>query len=304
MPDRSPLFRTAFCAVYKYSGAMALHEAVARLCGQRFATILLFHRVTDVIPEDGLTVHPERFRQIANLLQRRFHVVPLGEVFQMAKGLKELPGRSVAITFDDCYADNLQAARLLAQLGLPATFFIPTGYIGSARRFAWDEHLPPMPNLTWEQVREIAALGHDLGSHTVNHVNMGEVGPETALYELSRSREVLEERTGRPVRLFAYPFGGPNNLRPEYVPLITECGYEGGVSAYGGFVRPGGDFRVLPREAVPYFKNMDYLEMHLSGCLHWLYWLRGRDRALKLAPSPYTGLTMAPQRPASGTHHG
>jgi peptidoglycan/xylan/chitin deacetylase (PgdA/CDA1 family) len=295
--------RSALCGAYKYSGAMALHEWLARLAGQRFMTVLLFHRITDVIPEDGLTVHPERFLKIIRLLKQRFRVVPLAEVFRIVRERLPMPPRTVALTFDDCYMDNLAAARVLADHGLPATFFITTGYVGTGRRFTWDEHLPPMPNLTWDQVRQMADLGHEIGSHTVNHVNLGEVGPEEARYELARSREILEERVGRPVRYLAYPFGGPSNLRPEYVPLIGAAGYEGALSAYGGFIRPGADPRVLPREAVPYFKSLSYLEMHLSGCLHWLYWLRGRDRTLLTAPSPYTGLTMAPARPASGSHH-
>ena len=46
----------------------------------------------------------------------------------------------MAITFDDGYADNLQvAAPLLAERGLPATFFIVSGTIGSGREFWWDE---------------------------------------------------------------------------------------------------------------------------------------------------------------------
>jgi len=46
----------------------------------------------------------------------------------------------VAITFDDGYADNLHvAAPLLAERGLPATFFVVSGMIGSGREFWWDE---------------------------------------------------------------------------------------------------------------------------------------------------------------------
>jgi hypothetical protein len=59
--------------------------------------------------------------------------------------------------------------------------------------------------------------------------------------------------------------------------MIEEAGYEGGLSAFGGFVRPGCDDRLLPREAMPYFKSLSHLELHLSGCLHWWYALRGRE---------------------------
>lgn len=49
-------------------------------------------------------------------------------------------GATVTITFDDGYADNLyQASRLLERCGMPATFFISTGYIGQTREFWWDE---------------------------------------------------------------------------------------------------------------------------------------------------------------------
>ena len=271
--------RRAICAAYRHSGAMRLQEAAARALGQRFLTIVLFHRVTDAIPEDGLTVSTARFRRICELLARRFRVVPLAEVFRLHRAGGDWPRRTVAVTFDDSYRDNLDASFVLREYGLPATFFVPTGYVGTERRFEWDRHLPPLPNLSWADVRAMADAGFEIGSHTVNHADLGSVGAEEARAELVESRQELQDRLGRPVRWLAYPFGGRHNLRPEYLPLITEAGYEGAVSAYGGFVTPRADGRVLPREAMPYFQEMAHLEMHLSGCLHWLYRLRGRDAA-------------------------
>jgi hypothetical protein len=52
----------------------------------------------------------------------------------------DIEDRSVAITFDDGYADNLHNARpLLERYGMPATFFLTSGYIGREREFWWDE---------------------------------------------------------------------------------------------------------------------------------------------------------------------
>lgn len=268
--------RAALCGAYRYSGAMWLHET---LFAPQFLSILLFHRVSDLIPEDGLTVGTTRFRGICRLLRDRFRVVPLGDVFAILREGRPMPPRTVAITFDDCYRDNLDAARVLNEHGLPATFFVPTDYVGTDHVFDWDRGLPRLPNLTWPEVREMVALGHEIGSHTASHANLGAVGIDQARDELARSRRVLMEQLAQPVRWFAYPFGGPQHFRPDYVPLIRETGYDGGLSAFGGFVRPGIDDQVLPREAVPYFKSLLHLEMHLSGCLHWWYDLRGRDRA-------------------------
>ncbi|MFO0877260.1 MAG: polysaccharide deacetylase family protein [Gemmataceae bacterium] len=287
--------RAALSGLYKYSGAMTLHESIAHLVGFRFMTIVLFHRVTDLIPEDGLTVSVDRFRRICTLMAQRFRVVPLGEVFRIARSGEPMPPRTLAITFDDSYRDNLQAAQILAELGLPATFFIPTSFIGSDRTFEWDRDLPAMPNLSWEDVRSMVRLGFEIGSHTVSHANMGVIGPDQARAELTMSRAIIEEQTGARCRWFAYPFGGKHHFRPEYIPMIAETGYDGGVSAFGGFVRPGIDARVLPREALPYFRSLAHLELFLSGCLHWLYALKGRSHETELN-APWNPLT-SPVKP-------
>jgi peptidoglycan/xylan/chitin deacetylase (PgdA/CDA1 family) len=280
MPCTKTVTRAVLCGTYKWTGLMRAHEAVARLAGQQFMTILLFHRVTDAIPEDVLTVSTERFRRICRMLQQGFRVVPLGEVFRIFRSGEPMPGRTVAVTFDDSYADDLTAARILAEHGLPATFFVPTAFIGTDRVFDWDSTLPRLPNLSWEDLRSMIRLGHEIGSHTVTHANLGVVGAEQARVELFASRTILQEQLGVPVRWFAYPFGGPRHLLPEYVPLIREAGYEGAVSAYGGFVerRSGGnpDGMTLPREEVSSFHSIAHLEMFLAGCLHWLYALKGR----------------------------
>jgi peptidoglycan/xylan/chitin deacetylase (PgdA/CDA1 family) len=268
------LAKAALCGVYKYSGALRAQETVARWAGRQFMAVLLFHRVTDAIPEDGLTVGTERFRRICRLLQRKFRVVPLAEVFRIRRRGEPMPPRTVAITFDDCYRDNLFAARVLAEYGLPATFFVPTAFVDTDRVFAWDRGLPRMANLTWDDLAEMQRLGFEVGSHTVNHANLGVVPREQACKEIFESKLVLEERLGKPVRWFAYPFGGLHHLRAELVPVIQAAGYEGALSAFGGLVYPGTDDRVLPREAVPYFRSVLNLELHLTGCLHWVYALK------------------------------
>src|SRR4051794_16909421 len=101
--------RAAVCGAYRGSGAMRLHEAGTRALGQQFMTVLLFHRVTDALPQDGLTVSTPRFREVCELLATRFRVVPLAEVFRIRRDRLPMPRRTVAITFDDCYRDNLDA---------------------------------------------------------------------------------------------------------------------------------------------------------------------------------------------------
>ncbi len=279
--------KAALCGCYKYSGAARVQEAVQRWAGQQFAAILLFHRVTDAIPEDRLTIGTARFERVCRML-RRFRVVPLEAVFDLVRLGKKIPARTVAITFDDSYRDNLFAARVLARYGLPATFFLPTAFVGTERIFDWDRHLPRMPNLTWDDVQELSTMGFEISSHTVTHANLGKVSFDQAQREIIESKQTLESRLDRPVRWLAYPFGGTHDLRPELVPYIEEAGYDGCLSAFGGFVYPGCDVRVLPRTPVPVFHSLLNLELHLTGCLDWMYAVKRRLGWMKGPETPFS----------------
>jgi peptidoglycan/xylan/chitin deacetylase (PgdA/CDA1 family) len=104
------------------------------------AAILIYHRVTD-LPVDvhNLAVSPKHFAQHLEIIRERY--VPMN-LSGLAYAMKEncLPRRSVVITFDDGYADNLHQARpLLEAYQTPATIFVVSGGVNSAREFWWDE---------------------------------------------------------------------------------------------------------------------------------------------------------------------
>lgn len=264
--------KSALCALYKYSGAMGVQERLRLRAGHRHLSVLLLHRVTDAIAPDSLTVSKAYFREMCRRLQRGFHVVSLAEIYRLVNLGQPLPPRTVAITFDDCYREFLDAARVLAEFGLPACFFLPTDYIGSDRPF--DPAHPHLTNLTAADVKEMVRLGHEIGSHTVSHPDMAQVSLEQARHELTRSKQILEGHIEQPVRWFAYPFGGRQHFRPERVPLVFEAGYEGIMSGHGGFIDNRMAGQILPRVPVPVFPSLLNLELHLSGCLEWWYGLR------------------------------
>ena len=104
------------------------------------ALILLYHRVTELRSDPwSLAVSPERFAEHLDVIRQ--YALPLG-LQQLVQRLLdgELPDRSVVVTFDDGYADNLHIAKpLLERYDIPATVFLTTGYIGHERGFWWDE---------------------------------------------------------------------------------------------------------------------------------------------------------------------
>ena len=97
--------------------------------------VLLYHRVTTLTCDpEMLAVTPENFRAQLRHLKENCNLVRFEEDWT------DSPKPAVAITFDDGYADNLlEALPIMEELGVPATFFVSTGNIGSAREFWWHE---------------------------------------------------------------------------------------------------------------------------------------------------------------------
>ena len=102
------------------------------------ALILGYHRISAV--EDDfyqVCVSPENFARHMEAIREYAHAISLSKLVQSLKQ-NILPPKSVAVTFDDGYADNLYAAKpILEKYDIPATVFICTGYMG--REFWWDE---------------------------------------------------------------------------------------------------------------------------------------------------------------------
>src|SRR5262245_3169820 len=102
--------------------------------------ILMYHRVGEVcVVPWGVTVSPGHFAEHLDVLHQHGQPLPLAQVVAALQN-RRLPRKTLVVTFDDGYADNLYNARpLLERYDVPATVFLTTGYIGSGREFWWDE---------------------------------------------------------------------------------------------------------------------------------------------------------------------
>jgi peptidoglycan/xylan/chitin deacetylase (PgdA/CDA1 family) len=116
---------------------------VAKRLGRRHARkalILLYHRVATPRSDPwALSVAPARFAEHLEVLREYASPIPLS---RLVRDLREgsVSDRSVAVTFDDGYVDNLHVAKpLLIRHNVPATVFVPSGTIGSEQEYWWDE---------------------------------------------------------------------------------------------------------------------------------------------------------------------
>jgi len=199
------------------------------------APVVAFHRVNDRLPQDGMTCSVKIFKEYCRFFSQEFHLVSLGT---LVKRLKQREGidRMLAITFDDGYVDNYQeAAPILTHFGLPATFFITTGFIETDIVAWWDQAAGVKePWMTWRQVSDLHRAGFEIGAHTRTHVDLGQIIGEPAWEEIVGSRQDLEDKLGIKASSFAYPYGRQNKLTEANRSLVRQAGFESCCSCYGG----------------------------------------------------------------------
>ncbi len=121
-------------------GKTSLKRLLRRAQFNSGALILIYHRISDEKPDLWqLCVTPNHFEQHLEVLREWGRVMGLPE---FARRLREgsQPTRTVVLTFDDGYADNLHnALPLLERHDIPASVFVVTGNVESTREFWWDE---------------------------------------------------------------------------------------------------------------------------------------------------------------------
>lgn len=221
--------RQAKNAVFNIYGTLGRLSPAAR----DRVLVLLYHRVSDAF-RDAVTVGVEGFDTQMRWLADHCNVVPLESLLA-----GELPkdGPVVAVTFDDGYLDNYEnAAPILLKHAVPATFFVSTDHVANNAPFAHDlaKLGTGLPNMNWDQIREMKAEGLSFGSHTANHVNLARTDADKAREELARSKAALETELGLDRVMFAYPFGKRRDFTPERLMQVKAAGYVCNCSAYGG----------------------------------------------------------------------
>jgi peptidoglycan/xylan/chitin deacetylase (PgdA/CDA1 family) len=167
--------------------------------------VLMYHGVADEAEDPNhLCVAPSRFaEQLAWLKRRGLRGVSIGTLVDAMRAGR--PRGLVGITFDDGYVSVLEAALPeLRRHGFTATMFIVSGRLGGSNE--WDEG-PRWPLMSAGQVRELAAAGMEIGSHSTTHVRLAGLDARQLEAQVGDSKASLADLVGAPVRGFAYPYG-------------------------------------------------------------------------------------------------
>lgn len=214
--------------------------------------VLVFHSVTDCADSSIWTLPRRTFRRHIEAIAASGRTsLSFGDLVDGLAGLTSLPDRPVVVTFDDGYADNLEAAAVCHQHGLRASVFVTTGYIGD----------PGM--VTPAQARELVAMPDvEVGSHTVRHARLDELSRGDIARELGDSRSHLEQLLSAPVDTLAYPHG---NYDDRVKQIAASTGYRGAAAVRMALSHSGDDPFAVARYIVSTRTRDADLEALLDG---------------------------------------
>jgi len=212
------------------------------------AGILFYHRVSDSVP-NSWTISNDNFLKHLDLISEIATFQSLDEVVESQRNLTR-SRLSIAITFDDGYAENLdQAIPELIRRKIPCTYFVTTDNVERQIPFSHDlDRKIPLCVNSISELRYMAKNGVQIGGHTASHLDLGKPwGRDRLLAEISDSRKKLQDWTGQEIAYFAFPFGLVKHMSQAAIDIVFESGYRAFTSAYGGWNFPGGDSLHLSR---------------------------------------------------------
>lgn len=226
--------------------------------------ILLYHHI-GVPPHSGIPgrsnyVTTEKFaRQMFVLKRLGIKGLSLREAMPYIRGQKQ--GKVAAITFDDGFLSVFREAMpILDSLQFSATNFFVSSYMGGYN--AWDnERAQREKIMTFDDMRDWAAHGHEVGGHTLDHLHLKDIPVAEAKRQIIENKDKLEEQLGEKLTSFAYPFGDENEAIRK---IVKTAGYKFAVTTKKARARGHEDDFELPRHSI---RRNDTILHFLAKCL-------------------------------------
>ncbi len=191
------------------------------------APILIYHSVrphseneTELVKY--YSVAPESLeKQFKYLKDNHYAVIKLEDLVSALNNKTKLPPKPVVLTFDDGWENQYKYAYpILKEYNYTATFFVYTDALD------YDKFL------TWQEINEMDDAGMTIAGHTKSHPYLYAMDDLNKIRdEIIGSKGIIQDRLGKPVTLFAYPFGHYND---NIIKILKENGFRAARSTYKG----------------------------------------------------------------------
>jgi peptidoglycan/xylan/chitin deacetylase (PgdA/CDA1 family) len=193
-----------------------IHRITCKLIGKQKQPFLII-----------LTYHSVKSSHVANFEKQMNSLLKIGKTISLNNEIIILKSRyNFAVTFDDAYQSALQnAVPILRAKNIPATIFVPTGYMGKSPAWIKNQNHHDASETVASEV-QLKALPADLitiGTHTISHIRLTNVDESLAWKEIFESKNTLEKLLNKKVTLFAAPFA---TLDKKLSNLFIQAGYK------------------------------------------------------------------------------
>lgn len=184
-----------------------------KLTSENIGVPVLYYHSVDENADNEVTITPEMLKEQLNYINDNDYVtMTIKELYDYLKNNQPIPEKSIVITFDDGYMNNYtEAFPILKEMNMKATIFC----VGNS--------LDGSYYLSEDAIKEMSDYGIDIESHTVNHLHLDTLSYNEQISELKKSKEILENITGKEILSIAYPFGDYND---DTLKAVKDAGYK------------------------------------------------------------------------------
>ena len=206
--------------------------------------ILMYHSIRD---NDDQSVSTQSFKKQMNLMKTMgYQTIKFNE-------LKGNNKKKFIITFDDAYENVfINAFPILRKLGFNAVCFIVANKIGAYND--WDKNeFKKKKLMNFEQISEWLINGFNIGSHTLDHVNLTKLNKNDKINQIINSKKDLNSKFNTDIDTFAFPFGSYDD---ETQSIINKYYDYAVTTKRSRFVKNKFNNKLLPRVPVSKYDSL------------------------------------------------
>ena len=214
--------------------------------------VVMYHRVINKSENEGIHgtyIYENIFREHMKYLKdNNFSVITFEDLNNIGwRNRFDKNKKYIIITFDDGYVDNYELAfPILKEFNFKATIFL----MGESTYNEWDvkaDGEKSFPLMSVEMIKEMQDYGIEFGAHTFNHPKLNKLSNDEIKHQIVDVKKPLEEKIGREIITFAYPYGILNDYAKK---MVEEAGYTFGVATDSGSICLSDDLYQIRRIAI------------------------------------------------------
>ena len=229
--------------------------------------VIMYHRVINNAENEGVYgtyIYEDMFKKhLQYLKDKNYTVITFKDLDKIGwRNRFKKDKKYIILTFDDGYKDNYDLVfPILKEFNFKATIFL----MGSSTYNEWDVKAggeKEFPLMSVEMIKEMQDYGIEFGAHTFNHPKINTLSNEEIEHQIVDVKKTLEEKIGKKIITFAYPYGILNEYAKE---MAKKAGYTFALATDSGSVCLSDDLYQIRRIAIFPNTNLFSFKRKVTG---------------------------------------